>query len=230
MRDHRLPQSAKNDVFKLVQATGLSPNDFVWSEVAASRRDFVYSRITHRPTGYSFSFAASSAMGDVYLSGKWTPADAYGQTSQQAESREEQMIICSRWLAVVKGEAETPDLWAAFKRAPDILVAEVVEDGGQRFADAERRQLLRALDEIKGHLIRSIGPSPAQATQINITFQHMAESSERMTKRDWKTLFVGGLVSLLVTLGTNQSVIESTLQLAANYILPLLTGQLPAGP
>jgi hypothetical protein len=222
VNDHRLPTTARNEVFRRVRQAGLDPSDFEWSEEEDVQEDARTSVIRHRPTGYFFHFFATHALGDLYIGGEWSPPFDDGSVRQQVNYRDEQLDLCDDWLRVVKREYDAEDLWAALRREANVIVGEVVDEGNARFTDADQRALREGLDEIRAYITRSTDPSPAQEAQINVTFQYVAEASERLTKRDWKNIFVSSVIGLLITLGTNPDVIHGTLALATKYIVPLL--------
>jgi hypothetical protein len=222
MTDYRIPKTVKNRVLTMVQAIGLDPNDFEWSDASDSVDRTITSRITHRPTGYMFRFAIASVMGDVMVGAEWTPMNGEGKTFEaQVGNLDDQVAACKGWLRIVKGEHEAEDLWAAFSREAQIISGEPA-DGEQGFTDDERRLLLTGLEQIRLFVVTHADVDHVHESQINVTFQMCAAASERLTKREWKSLFVGALFSLLVNLSTNTDVIHTVFQLAATYILPVL--------
>ena len=96
------------------------------------------------------------------------------------------------------------------------------EHADERFTPAEREILQLRLEEIKAHLVERTSPTPGQMRQITVTFNYVAEASDRLTKRDWKVAFLGAILPLLIGLAASKEVIHGTISLAAKYLLPLL--------
>jgi hypothetical protein len=184
---------------------------------------FALSKVTHRPTGYAFTFTAThNRYGQVRLGGAWTPPWVNGAMKEHAETLDGQLNLFARWLAVVKEEHEAPDLWAAYADESRLIAGEVVEEPERTFTPTERELLRLRLNDLRDYLIEHADPTPQQVQTINVTFNYMAEASERLTKRDWKVLFVGALLTQLLALGVTPDVLHGTMSLAAKYVLPIL--------
>jgi len=237
MPDFRLTKTARTHVYDAIAEVGLNPQEFRWTDVSEKRGYTVFnmSRITHVPTDYFFQFTASDYGNGTHLGAQWTPPSSVGEYEVVADSLNEQLYTCLQWLTTVKKEHESVDVWAALQNETKLIIGEVVEDGDDKFTPAEREVLRLRLDEIKAYLVEHLpSPSPAQIGQITVTFNHVAETADRLTKKEWKAFFIGSIVTQIVTLGLSKEAIHGLWTLAANYILPLLgtvhLPPLPLGP
>jgi hypothetical protein len=223
--DFRLPKTAFNAAVGLILGAGLNPAEFRRSEEdrkSAYQQNVRSTRITHVPTGYSFLFSGDQLTADPYFLAEWTPPHESGKYSASADTRDTVLAYFKAWLSYVREEHEAPDIWAEFEKESELIVGEVVDEEDRQFAPAERELLLLRLNEIRDYLIERAASNPQQVTFIDATINYLAESSERLTKRDWKNIFVNGLVTLAVALGTNPDVVRGAFALATKYIMPLL--------
>lgn len=219
----------------MIEYVGLNAAEFRWQDVLRKRQyqEFSLSRITHIPTGYWFEFTAgTNPFGGISLGGRYSPPSTNGEHYQGAENQVEQSAICMGWLKVVKQEHETVDLWSALKDESRLIIGEVVDEPNEKFTSAELDLLKLRLDDIKTYLLEHVpAATPAQIVYVNTTFNYVAESAERLTKKEWKAIFVSAIVTQVLALGLTPQVIHGVWSLAAHLILPLLGNlQLPPLP
>jgi hypothetical protein len=126
----------------------------------------------------------------------------------------------SSWLSTIEQEHTTPDLWASITAGKELLQGDPEDRGG--FSRSERKQLSQALRQIEEFIVGQTGAIGPQRDDIAESINHLDDAASRLTKKDWKILFVGGLISLLIAIGSNPSVFRATLQFAATHVMPLL--------
>lgn len=207
----------------------------MWEEVETISygQSYLQSKMLHIPTGYWFIFTAGrSGGGSVNLGAKFSPPARNGSSYLPANDQDVQMDYCLVWLRTVKAEHEAVDLWAALKDESRLIVGEVVDEPDEKFTQAEVEMLRLRLDDIKAYLLEHVpAATPAQVVYVNTTFNYVAESAERLTKKEWKAIFVSAIVTQVLALALTPQTIHGIWSLAAHLILPLLGNlQLPPLP
>lgn len=112
-------QAGPQPVFA-VGAAGLSPSDFEWDHRADD--DEAEARLEHRPSGAYFIFRGSPG---TYSSSSRAEDHPVRDRTELSWYRLMQQV--ELWLAEVKRDIETPDLWAQLHSSADVLTAAAMD-------------------------------------------------------------------------------------------------------
>jgi len=98
------------------------------------------------------------------------------------------------WLAEVKRDIHTPDLWAQLERAAELLGAISDEAiGNTPFAPAEQDKIAGQLRELRDYVSRIYSLSELQTRLLEENLDYLADASGRVGRKDW-LLMVAGVI------------------------------------
>jgi hypothetical protein len=219
--DYRLTTTVRNAVRQQIEEIGLNPREFKLEDVAreSAYGTYVLSRVTHVESGFWFLFGAGAQ--GLYVD--FSPPRPDGSRYRSSYNQADQLSALREWLRVVKREHEAVDLWAALREESRLIVGDVVDEGNEKFTAAEVAVVRLRLDEVKRYLLEQApNATPAQINNVTVTFNHVADTAERLTKKEWKGILVSAIIAQAFTLALSPQAIHGLLTTAANLILPLL--------
>jgi hypothetical protein len=179
----------RNQVFEAIQAAGLAPEGFRWDDGADE------SCIRHLSSGAYFVF------GDI--PGRYFARYVAGDDpveEREAFSWEAQMRHVERWLTAVKLDIEMPDLWAELRRETELLGAtadEAIEN--TPFTPDEREEIAGRLQEMRDYARRTYSISEEQMRILDAKLDYLAAATGRLGRTDWRGLFVGTMLTFVIT-------------------------------
>ena len=179
----------KNEVFKAVEAARLLPEEFNWDDGGG---DAVF---RHRPSGAYFVFGGNAGRYDVrYLSGDGdeTTSEIYGWQTL--------MERLQWWLADVRSDTETPDLWAELLRQTEALSAVSNEHfENTLFTPSERGEIAERLVQLRENAKASHPLSEEQAANLALQLDYAVDALDRVGRKDWFLMFCGTLMTFLIS-------------------------------
>ncbi len=221
--DATLTPTQKNRILRLVTEYGPPAAGFRWKEEEQdelsnfSQWPYRVSVLEHRETGYYCIFGAHS----IAISPGLTRKVEHFSHEDKIQNKED---LCAKWLVLVKGELEAPDLWASIIGENRLSsAASSATLGNQPFSAAEQSLIVAKLDEIKGYLLASQQFDAGQAEYIEENFVYLRESSERLGRKDWLNALLGALVGQAISLALSPEVAKGLL-LAAGIAFQSLWG------
>lgn len=179
----------RNQVFKAIQAAGLAPEGFGWDDGADE------SCIRHLSSGAYFVFGGVPG---GYVA-RYVAGDAPVE-EREALSWQKQMQLVERWLAAVKDDSDMPDLWAELRRETELLGAtadEAIEN--TPFTPDEREEIAGRLQEMRDYARRTYSLSEEQMRVLDAKLDHLAAATGRLGRTDWRGLFVGTMLTFVLT-------------------------------
>lgn len=178
----------RNEVFKAVQAAGLSPEEFYW-DVGADE-----SCLRHRRSGAYFVFGGVA--GD-YVSRYQAGDDPVEERTELSQYRLTQQV--QLWLWAVKRDIETPDLWAQLQRDAELFAAVSDEAlGNTPLTTAEQEDIARRLRELKAFIGGTYSLSELQARRLEEKLDYLTAAASRVGRKDWLFLAAGVMLSYFV--------------------------------
>lgn len=219
--DATLTRTQKNQVLQLIFQHGPPPGDFQWTEqnqrerYLTSLRPYCVSVLTHRPTGYFCIFGAHGITFSPGIREKVQDAD-------HEHDWQKQQFVCRKWLEVVKSEVDAPDLWATIGQEKALSTAASSASLDNRpFTAAEQSLIATKLDEIKAYLLEGQRFAAEEAASIEREFAYLKESAQRMGRKDWLNILLGGLFGLAVSLALDPEKARGVLALAGTVFQSL---------
>jgi hypothetical protein len=179
----------KNDIFQAIQTVGLDPKEFDLED------DGDEARIKHKWSASCFTvdrkagnYAARYVVGD----GPEWPTDA---SSWQASASR-----ISTWLAEVKRDLETPDLWAELQREAKLLGANA-DDVAENtpFTPDEQKEIAVRLRALAEHARRTYSLSAAQMRALDAKLGYLVDAARRLGRKDWLNVCAGAILGYILT-------------------------------
>ncbi len=214
--------SQKDQLFDLIEKIGLSPSQFEFEE-SISRLGAKQKATTLilKNSDYFFSFESDPNSPSSHFAILCPGSDSHTERTKTRHWNW-QINIFSTWLRDLKKEINSPNKW-------DRLTTEisrigiVIENDDDKFTVQEYEDLKERMIILKKGT-SSIGLLEEQVTTINTKLDHLTELAKEMNKFDWKGLFIGTVISIVIQLGISVENAESlwTLikQVFNNYLLP----------
>jgi hypothetical protein len=184
----RLEKMWRNAIIEAVQAGGLDPREFDF--------DFgeMETRIAHRWSESHLILGGSwGSWEGSYVVGDAVPWPYHEYVWSNVEERVEQ------WTAKVKKDLETPDLWAQLQREREILSRTPDESENTPFTPDEQAAIVKHLDEIKEYVKNTHSLSQDQMVALEEGFDELATATKRLGRNDWRLMFLGLVLTLIVT-------------------------------
>jgi len=224
MLDVRLKKSEKSEIFLLVQESGLTLADFIWTDEKSNECEsieavqFLTSVLTHRPTEYFCKFGGYRMW---YSPGRKERVHTESHYSRWADKRD----VAQLWLEELRKEVDAPDLWATIGQEKALSAAAASPDLDNRpFTAAEQSLIATKLDEIKAYLLEGQKFAADQAETVEREFAYLKESSRRLGRKDWLNILLGGLFGLAVTLALDPEKARGLMRLAGTVFQSLWGG------
>lgn len=204
----------RNSIYKAVVEGGLD----------AAECDFAYDdtdwRVSHPPSGSYFlirSDGGKYTTTRVVGEGPPWPSQSYTWTSVPDKVK--------RWAEEVRLDVDTPDLWAELRRTQRVLTGAGYEDDENTpFTPNEQAEILAQLGEIKELIERSDILSEQQMLSVEARLDVLAEAAARAGRRDWRLMFGGVILGLIVQQLVPQDVVSNIVEMVSNGLGHLFGG------
>ena len=147
-------------------------------------------------TGGLSRTSSSAAPGNwegSYVVGDAVPWPFHEYLWSNVEKRVEQ------WVAKVKKDLETPDLWAQLQGEREILSRAPDEAENTLFTPDEQAEIVKHLDEIKEYVKNTHSLSQDQMVALEEGFKELAAATKRLGRNDWRLMFLGVVLTFIVT-------------------------------
>jgi hypothetical protein len=129
------------------------------------------------------------------------------------------------WATEIKRISETPDYWAEMPRARGMIVdIQWADDGNASFTRDEQRQIVLELETIKQHAKEQFDLTPEQTAHIDEGLDLAAEASTRLGRKDWRLLFYGTVLNLMVNDAIPPNVAQHIFTTVVQGLIHLFTG------
>lgn len=191
----RLVKWQRNAIFEAVVAGGLDA-----SECTLDYDDTSW-RITHVPSGSYFllegnpgHYNGTAVVGDAP---PW-PSESYswGKVEERVQG----------WAEDVKRDVDTPDLWAELQRELELVTSARYDDiENTPFTPDEQAEIAEQLRQLKDFLKEKYALSEAQTLSLEARFDDLEAAAGRIGRKDWRLLFLGGILTLVVGVSCPQT-------------------------
>lgn len=178
----------RNLIFEAVRAADLSPEEFEWNLGDKE------SALRHRMSEAYFVFGGVA--GD-YFSRYVTGDDSVEERMGLSQYRLMRQV--ELWLAAVKRDIDTPDLWAQLQREAELLgtvSAKPVEN--TPFTSAEREEIAGQLRELREYVSRTYSLSRSQTRDLEERLDDLAAAASRVGRKDWLLMAAGLMLSYVL--------------------------------
>jgi hypothetical protein len=214
-----LTKKEKNDIFVAIEKTGLDPHKFRW-EIRPSNLIQVYRRheVYDALSGYEFDMAETLLTGEgsqeffftfernqdgVFLASLFPHINV--GTSVQTQRWQGLSGAFNEWLDVVKYELKETDLWGTLPHNQVLTAIPKSYSNEEQFSPSEVLQLRERLLEIEKFIVQTNRLTGSAKAQVHQTFVYLQRKAETATKLDWKNIFAGAIVSLVLSLAVENA-------------------------
>jgi hypothetical protein len=178
-----LLQTQNNEVLLTVRQSGMNPLEFELVEHSNVR-------LIHKPSKILFIFGENVA---TFSPG----AEAQYQTIANLNwaGKISMLEICLGYLMRV---IHAPDLWASLPQENELLSIDPAEAVNTPFTADEQVQIKKTIEEIRAYITSTYTISSEPLAKVNRKLDYLIDASRRVGRIDWKTIFVGALVGLVL--------------------------------
>jgi hypothetical protein len=223
MADKTLLRSQKNEVFRLIEPTGVDLARFTWGEVkSANLGDVLVSRLEY-PDDFFFFF-------DRFANGKhvgtYSPGGQERAVTVIAEDWPAQLKNVQAWAGNLKREFAEPDLWTTISEERKLAEGASSGNDNSPFSPDERQRLAQDIHEIKEFLARTFALNQEQAKFVDDRLHYLTEASERLGRKDWINLTLSVLMTIIMGLAMPPDASRELLRFAGQVFNWVIANQL----
>jgi hypothetical protein len=228
----KLTKKERNEIFAMIEGKGLDPHRFRWdthiSEFVTVYEEHYYQAVSgHRPEpaealvtvhdGREFSFTFERNDDGVFFASV-EPHINVGH-GVRARSWSGLLEAFNEWLEIVRYEIRERDLWSQLPRDAPLAAIPESYSSDERFSPEEVHTLRDRLKEIEAFIVETNSLRGGPAVQVQQTFLYLQQKAETATKLDWKNIFAGAIVSIILTLATDNA--PAIFELCNRLLAPL---------
>jgi hypothetical protein len=177
----------RNFVFQAILDAKGDPRAFELSQ------DEFDAQLRHLATGSTFSFKPVATKTRLHL--WWTVGDG-DMRGPRTATWDEVPSVLAEWIEAVEEYASLPDLWAQLGSASAAQLGSG-DDENAPFTEDERSAILQQLDEIRHYARQTLDLTAEQTKQLEGKLLYLQEATERMGRKDWRTIAIGTMVTLV---------------------------------
>ncbi|MFH1921149.1 MAG: hypothetical protein ABIP48_14870 [Planctomycetota bacterium] len=212
MEKQLIHKTQANEVLEVLQNNGLDPAEFDWGETKAEGGMMGVGKawlsvLTHRPTGWSFTFDLRGNPHDRHGLSHWAtyfPAPEKPRAFEPCDSWAAMRDHVHIWALTVKREIDAPDLWAAIAQER-ALAGSAASLENTPFAEDESARLDTAVAEIREYLRSSVQMQQEQSERVDRQFEYLRGAIHRMARQDWLHTAIGVLFTVALTIGAEEA-------------------------
>ena len=205
-----LLQSQKNRIYDIIQKEGLSPSMFYFQDNTKSVVLYMKS------SNYYFNIAENGTLV------KYSPGpDSFEAGYFSTRNWEDQVEYIIVWLQCLVRELNEPDKWKLLQEGLEGVDFSDIKYEDIKFSYQEYELLKIKMDELKEKLGR-LDLLESQLKQINDKLDHLLNLAKSMNKTDWKELFIGSVISLIMQLSIDKATGQAIFALIRGLFIKFL--------
>jgi hypothetical protein len=186
----QLDKFQKNDIFLAIAEAELAPDEFELSFDRSERKTL----LNHKRSS-AFITISSGDYEKVWI--EYEVAD--GPRNSSPEDEHEWLPAVKSWLALLKRDLETPDLWATLRQQQTMLDNRPMDaDANTPFTTEEQQQIATQLSEIKVYVKETYELSGDQMRLLEGQLNYLQGAAGRMGRIDWRNAVTGVLLGTVV--------------------------------
>ena len=204
----------RNQLFRAIAAAGLDLNEF---DSVFEERECA---IRHRSSGSHFSFVEARTFLYAYAV---TDGPRTGAGEPTAGSWEQLLERISFWADEIRYVTTMPDLWQDLRQARALQPLVASEQASNTlFTTAERAEVARQMDQVTLYIREAFELTAAQMAAIERGLGEVKDASNRLGRKDWKTILYGTVLSLALTDLVPAHVVQTILTAAVGGLAHML--------
>lgn len=192
----KLLTSQRNEIFQLIEEAGLNPSQFELLYGKSKKKEGQSASILRlKNSEYFYSFEAGIRGGHYAI---FSPGSECVKEEQAPGSWSIQMNYFMHWLKYLIREISIEDKWKRLDK--EIAQLNINTDSNEsKFTAQEYEELRLKISMLKVNLIE-LNLAPEQMQTLSSKLDYLAELALNLNKVDWKNLFIGTLISLIIQL------------------------------
>jgi len=209
----------KNELYDIITGFNLSPSLFEFKEAKSTMTDNeVATVLLLKNSQFAFIFETLNEKHFIYFS----PGTDTFKSEAFPETWGTLLGYFQNWVSTLLYEIKSEDKWERLQNEIKGLNIKYSVDAS-KFSAHEFEVLKTNFNSIKSQITK-IGLTVEQAQVIESKLDHLLELAKDMNKFDWKNLFIGTIISIIIQLGItpdNASNLWKIIkQIFSNYFLP----------
>lgn len=194
----KLLRSQRNNLFDIIESAGLSPSAFVIVEPDAFANLETIIRYLHS----QFYFSVSLHHDKQFMIVKYSPGKDIFEKENWVRTWDEVEANFSIFVDSLFLEINEIDKWGRLKNELDQINVTYTNESDKFSAD-EYVDLQQKMNLLKLEM-KNLSFDPEQIQILENKIDHLTTIAVTLTKFDWKSLFIGTIVSIIIQLGVTQ--------------------------
>lgn len=217
----KLLASQKNVLFELIEDYELPPSQFVFQESKSRFSTDICTDLAYSNSEFYFSFESNPGNDPHYCI--YSPGQATFSNEIYTRTWERTLMEFGSWLSFLKREITTINKWDRLKLEMENFKFSFTDNDNNKFSVAEYSELNEKIAVLKMG-ISKLSLLPEQLRVMNDKLDHLAILAKDMNKYDWKNLFIGTLMSIIIQLSVTpenaKNLFALIKQIFNSYLLP----------
>jgi hypothetical protein len=197
--ERKLRTRERNAVHAAIERLGLDPVEFTWSDRLSAGS--IVESIEHAPTDSYFTLGVSDD--GTYYFGEFEPGNVAQVQRFGGLNWPDAEANLRAWLGNIQTEFAEADRWAEVDHAREELSA--VFDGDADFdvplSPDDQQRIVEHLGWIRETITTAQDMTPGQLALIDTRLGELEAASHRLTRKDFALLAIGGVVTLVISVG-----------------------------
>jgi hypothetical protein len=217
-----LLKSQKNALYEMLVEWKLSPASFRWEKHVDLSSHPMYSSDTMFSTlcydsddNFFFQIQKGESTSDIVC--VVSPGYESIIESYHAHKWDDVLASFATWLMSLGRETNQSDLWQSLGQETDLIHDAAESTDVSFFNEEDKDRIADSLNIIKEQLL-ALSPGESQKIIINTQFTYLEEASQRLTKKDWKTIVIGTLLGLAIDLSLEPAKAKSLFQISGKAL------------
>lgn len=200
----KLLTSQRDEIYSIIENSGLSPSQFVFKE-QNSLFDPRQKSTKLIFKGSEFFYLFEHSKSSHYA--RYCPAEDLFVEDHTVRTWDSQLLQFEYWLIYLIREVNAPNKWERLSIELNSIDLAFESDDTQ-FSISEYEELQKMLLTVKAG-VATLGLSADEAVTINSKLDYLTDSAKKMSKFNWKSLFIGTIVNTVLNLGLTPEKAES---------------------
>jgi hypothetical protein len=187
----QLQKWQNNQIFEAIQGGGLNPKEFEFEDSGAELR------LNHKWSKSCFVFGGNAG----HYVGRYVVGDGI-DWPYEVYSWQTLMTRFSGWVKDVRGDLDTPDLWAELQRDAGLLGGVSGEaNENTPFTSEEQKDIEQRLREMEAHVRRTCSLPEPEMENLHTKIDYLVDAAGRLGRIDWRNAVVGAIVGYILAVG-----------------------------
>jgi hypothetical protein len=199
----KLLTSQKNILFELIQKTEFSPLNFEFKDIPSEKyMGQPATELRLKKTDYFFRFETGPrSISDHHA--VFAPGLNTFTEELYSNDWDVQVKIVKDWLRNLSREISSPNKWERLQNEiKHINITNDIDSNEEKFTVTEFEELEQRINTLKSEIIK-IELTESQINTINSKLDHLTTLAKVMNRFDWKSLFIGTIISIIIQLEVN---------------------------